>query len=231
MRALTVAPGVANSARVEDVPDPPASDGAVLVRTLALAFAAPTGISFPGNMVGPRRAPTGWCSATNRSAKCKRRPPVAESKWATLSSASCVGPTRCPVRRAPSANGICVATAATPSAASRSETALAQSFFGSSLTFWSRSIQRSGSPVYCSSRRALSPRPGTTPSASVIARASWQPKTLLVTGAGPVGLLAALMGAQRGLDVHVLDHHDNLLKRGWFDALGSDLSRRESRRT
>ena len=36
MRALTVAPGVANSARVEDVPDPPASDGAVLVRTLAL---------------------------------------------------------------------------------------------------------------------------------------------------------------------------------------------------
>ena len=39
---------------------------------------------------------------------------------------------------------------------------------------------------------------------------SWQPKTLLVTGAGPVGLLAALMGAQRGLDVHVLDHHENL---------------------
>ena len=36
MRALTVAPGVANSARVEDIPDPPRSDGAVLVRTLAL---------------------------------------------------------------------------------------------------------------------------------------------------------------------------------------------------
>jgi glucose 1-dehydrogenase len=34
----------------------------------------------------------------------------------------------------------------------------------------------------------------------------WQPRTLLVTGAGPIGLLAALMGAQRGLDVHVLDH-------------------------
>ena len=36
MRALTVAPGTANSARVEDVPDPPLSDGSVLVETLAL---------------------------------------------------------------------------------------------------------------------------------------------------------------------------------------------------
>ena len=36
-------------------------------------------------------------------------------------------------------------------------------------------------------------------------RAYWRPKTLLVTGAGPIGLLAALMGSQHGLDVHVLD--------------------------
>jgi len=36
MRALTVAPGVANSARLEDVAEPSSSDGAVLVRTLAL---------------------------------------------------------------------------------------------------------------------------------------------------------------------------------------------------
>ncbi len=36
MRALTVAPGTANSAKVEDIPDPPKSDGAVLVRALAL---------------------------------------------------------------------------------------------------------------------------------------------------------------------------------------------------
>ena len=35
----------------------------------------------------------------------------------------------------------------------------------------------------------------------------WRPKVLLVTGAGPIGLLAALMGMQRGLDVHVLDHN------------------------
>jgi threonine dehydrogenase-like Zn-dependent dehydrogenase len=36
-------------------------------------------------------------------------------------------------------------------------------------------------------------------------RAYWQPQTVLVTGAGPIGLLAALLGRQRGLEVHVLD--------------------------
>ncbi|MBV7697340.1 glucose 1-dehydrogenase [Streptomyces sp. TRM70350] len=35
---------------------------------------------------------------------------------------------------------------------------------------------------------------------------SWaDPRSVLVTGAGPIGLLAALVGVQRGLDVHVLD--------------------------
>lgn len=37
--------------------------------------------------------------------------------------------------------------------------------------------------------------------------ASWRPRTLLVTGAGPIGLIGAMIGAQRGLDVHVLDRH------------------------
>jgi threonine dehydrogenase-like Zn-dependent dehydrogenase len=36
-------------------------------------------------------------------------------------------------------------------------------------------------------------------------RAWFEPKTCLVTGAGPIGLLAALLGVQRGLDVRVLD--------------------------
>ncbi len=47
----------------------------------------------------------------------------------------------------------------------------------------------------------------------------WQPKSLLVTGAGPIGLLAALMGAQRALDVHVLDRN----KGGEKEALVRDL--------
>jgi threonine dehydrogenase-like Zn-dependent dehydrogenase len=39
-------------------------------------------------------------------------------------------------------------------------------------------------------------------------RARWAPRLVLVTGAGPVGLMAALMGVQRGLEVHVLDRND-----------------------
>jgi threonine dehydrogenase-like Zn-dependent dehydrogenase len=44
------------------------------------------------------------------------------------------------------------------------------------------------------------------------ARSRWQPRTVLVTGAGPVGLLAALLGVQRGLEVHVFDQVTEGLK-------------------
>lgn len=37
------------------------------------------------------------------------------------------------------------------------------------------------------------------------ARAWFEPQRVLVTGAGPIGLLAAMIGVQRGLEVHVLD--------------------------
>ncbi|MFC4629723.1 glucose 1-dehydrogenase [Promicromonospora alba] len=36
-------------------------------------------------------------------------------------------------------------------------------------------------------------------------RAWFEPEVVVVTGAGPIGLLAALIGVQRGLEVHVLD--------------------------
>jgi glucose 1-dehydrogenase len=39
----------------------------------------------------------------------------------------------------------------------------------------------------------------------VLARATIGPERVLVTGAGPIGLLAALLAHQRGYDVHVLD--------------------------
>jgi threonine dehydrogenase-like Zn-dependent dehydrogenase len=37
------------------------------------------------------------------------------------------------------------------------------------------------------------------------ARATWRPDTVVITGAGPIGLLAAMLGRQRGLNVQVLD--------------------------
>ena len=39
----------------------------------------------------------------------------------------------------------------------------------------------------------------------IAARAWSDPHVAVVTGAGPVGLLAALLGVQRGLEVHVFD--------------------------
>ncbi|WP_435011738.1 glucose 1-dehydrogenase [Tundrisphaera lichenicola] len=36
-------------------------------------------------------------------------------------------------------------------------------------------------------------------------RAAWSPRRALITGAGPIGLLAAMIGVQHGLEVHVLD--------------------------
>jgi threonine dehydrogenase-like Zn-dependent dehydrogenase len=51
-------------------------------------------------------------------------------------------------------------------------------------------------------------------------RAWFDPRRVLVTGAGPVGLLAALLGAQRGLEVHVLDVVTGGLKPRLVEQLG-----------
>lgn len=52
-------------------------------------------------------------------------------------------------------------------------------------------------------------------------RAEWKPSSVLVTGAGPIGLLAALIGVQRGLEVHVLDQVTSGLKPSLVAELGA----------
>ncbi|MEV7802031.1 glucose 1-dehydrogenase [Microbispora sp. NPDC088329] len=52
-------------------------------------------------------------------------------------------------------------------------------------------------------------------------RAWFAPKTALITGAGPIGLLAALLGVQRGLEVHVLDRVTEGPKPGLVRDLGA----------
>jgi len=52
-------------------------------------------------------------------------------------------------------------------------------------------------------------------------RAFWEPRTALVTGAGPIGLLAAMVGKQRGLDVHVLSRETSGPKPDLVRALGA----------
>jgi threonine dehydrogenase-like Zn-dependent dehydrogenase len=52
-------------------------------------------------------------------------------------------------------------------------------------------------------------------------RSFWEPHNVLVTGAGPIGLLAAMIGVQRGLDVHVLDRVASGPKPDLVKALGA----------
>jgi glucose 1-dehydrogenase len=221
MRALTVAPGVANSARVEDVPDPPASDGAVLVRTLALGVCGTDRDIVSGHY--------GWA------------PPGALRLVLGHESLGKVehAPAGCGVK----AGDIVVGIVRRPDPVPCSACAVGEWDMCRNGLYTERGIkERNGfgseffriepdflvkvEPALGIAGVLLEPM-------SVVAKAwdhterighrsrSWQPKTLLVTGAGPVGLLAALMGAQRGLEVHVLDHHDNLQKRRLLDALGA----------
>jgi threonine dehydrogenase-like Zn-dependent dehydrogenase len=54
----------------------------------------------------------------------------------------------------------------------------------------------------------------------VIARAVIGPRRVLVTGAGPIGLLAALLARQRGYELHVLDRATDGPKPELVRALG-----------
>ena len=52
-------------------------------------------------------------------------------------------------------------------------------------------------------------------------RTFWDPHTVLVVGAGPIGLLGALLGVQQGGDVHVLDRVDSGPKPALVEQLGA----------
>jgi threonine dehydrogenase-like Zn-dependent dehydrogenase len=60
-------------------------------------------------------------------------------------------------------------------------------------------------------------------------RAHWEPKRVLVTGAGPVGLLAALLGRQRTLEVTVLDRVADGPKPDLVRMLGAEYTNRPIR--
>lgn len=51
---------------------------------------------------------------------------------------------------------------------------------------------------------------------------SWKPRRVLITGAGPIGLLAALMARQRGCELHIYDRNQEGPKRRLAEALGAE---------
>jgi threonine dehydrogenase-like Zn-dependent dehydrogenase len=218
MKALTIVPGKANSATVRDVPEPPASDGSVLVRALELGIC---GTDF--ELI---RAEYGWA------------PPG--SDYLILGHES-LGR----VEDAPEGSGFqkgdlivgivrrpdpvpCIACAVGEWDMCRNGKYTERGIkerngFGSE--FW-RIEPQFALCLHAGLRDvAVLMEPSTILAKGwdhitrIGERAKWKPRNVLVTGAGPIGLLAAMMGKQRGLDVHVLD----IVKEGLKPQLAADL--------
>jgi threonine dehydrogenase-like Zn-dependent dehydrogenase len=220
MRALTVAPGIANSARVEDVPEPLAEDGSVLVRTTAV----------------------GVCG-TDRDIVCGHYGWAPPGQSRLVIGHESLGVVReAPPQAAVVPGDLVVGIVRRPDPEPCPSCAIGEWDMCRNGRYTERGIKERhgfGSEYFRIEPEFLvkvDPTLGETAvllePTSVVAKAwdhterigqrarSWDPKTLLVTGAGPVGLLAVLMGAQRGLEVHVLDHHEHRPKRAMVERLG-----------
>ncbi|HZU79993.1 MAG TPA: glucose 1-dehydrogenase [Acidimicrobiales bacterium] len=204
MRALTVVPLTAGSARLDDVAEPPESDGPVLVETIAIGVCGTDAEIVSGAY--------GWA------------PPGRDRLVLGHESLG-------RVKEAPSGGDLqpgdlVVGIVRRPDPIPCGNCAVGEWDFCRNGLYTERGIKEHDG--YGSERYRITPdfAVKVDPAlgllgvllepASVVAkaweqvdrigsRAHWAPKTALVTGAGPIGLLAALMGVQRGLDVHVLD--------------------------
>jgi glucose 1-dehydrogenase len=211
MKALTIVPGKPNSAYVQDVPEPPLSDGSVLVRALALGIC---GTDF--ELIS---ADYGW--------------PPPGSNHLILGHESLGRVEEAPQDTGFQRGDLVVGIVRHPDPVPCIACAAGEWDMCRNGKYTERGIkQRNGfgserfrnEPEFLVK---LDPNLGEVgvlmePS-SILAkawdhitrigeRAKWRPKTLLVTGAGPIGLLAALMGQQRGLEIHVLDRVEKGLK-------------------
>jgi glucose 1-dehydrogenase len=220
MKALTVIPLKAGSAELSDVDDPPETDGPVLVETLAVGIC--------GTDIEILSGDYGWAPPG--------RPRLVlghESLGRVLQA-----PASAPVRQGDLVVGIVRRPDPVPCA----NCAVLEWDFCRNGLYTERGIKEHDG--YLSERYRITPDfvVKVDPAlgllgvllepTSVVAkaweevdrvggRAHWDPKTVLVTGAGPIGLLAALIGVQRGLDVHVLDQMTTGLKPDLVRDLGA----------
>jgi len=221
MRALIVQPGKPNTVQLEDVAAPPESDGAVLVNALALGICGTDREIIGGDY--------GWA------------PPGSDRLIIGHESLGRVeeAPAGSPFKRGDLVVGIVRRPDPVPcSACAANEWDMCRNGL-----YTERGIkQRNG---YGSEQFRIEPDflIKLDPSlgklgvllepTSVVAKAweqvgrigdrnpFWKPQVVLVTGAGPVGLLAALLGSQRGYEIHVLDRVKDGLKPELVRALGA----------
>jgi glucose 1-dehydrogenase len=204
MRAITVVPGQKGSARVDDVPEPPSSAGSVLVQGLTLGMCG-TDMEITGGEYGD--APPG-------------------SERLVLGHESLGRVLEAPASSGLEPGDLVVGIVRRPDPEPCSNCAIDEWDMCRNGRYTERGIKELDG--FGSERWRIEPEfavkldPGLgelgvlLEPASVLAkawehiqrigsRARWDPQLVLVTGAGPIGLLAAMMGVQRGLEVHVLD--------------------------
>jgi threonine dehydrogenase-like Zn-dependent dehydrogenase len=218
MRALAITPGQPNSAALVDVPEPPADEGSVLVETLAVGVCGTDREIIAG---GHAAAPDGSQQLVIGHESLGR---VLEAPQASglAPGDHVVGIVRRPdpvpcINCAAGEWDMCRNGRYTECGI-KERHGFARERFRIEPEFAVRVDPRLGQTAVL-----LEP-------ASVLAkaweqieyigrRARWEPRRLLVTGAGPVGLLAALLGVERGLELHVLD----IVKTGLKPQLVRDL--------
>jgi len=220
MKALTVKPLTAGSARLDDIDEPPLSDGSVLVETLAVGVCG-TDIEITSGAYG--WAPPG-----------RERLVIGHESLGRVLEA----PAGAPV----AAGDLVVGIVRRPDPVPCANCAVGEWDFCHNGQYTERGIkQRDG---YCSERYRIEPDfvikldPGLGRTGvlleptSVVAkaweqvdriggRAHWAPTRAVITGAGPIGLLAALIGVQRGMEIHVIDIVTSGLKPELVAALGA----------
>ena len=220
MRALTVAPGTANSAQLENVPEPPVSDGAVLVSTLMLGVCGTDREIVSGDYgwapPGQKRLVIGHESL----GKVKEAPADSGFMPGDLVVGIVRRPDPVPCPSCAVGEWDMCRNGRYTERGIKERNGYGSDFFRIEPEFLVKldpSLDTNGVLVEPTSVVAKA-----WDHTERIGRRSrgFQPKTLLVTGAGPIGLLAALIGAQRGLDVHVLDHNDRGPKRTIVRELG-----------
>ena len=221
MRALTVQPGQAGSASVTEVPEPPAADGPLLVETLAVGICG-TDLEIAAGEYG--EAPPG-------------------DDLLVLGHESLGRVAEAPDDSGFASGDLVVGIVRRPDPVPCSSCAVGEWDMCRNGRYTERGIE--GLHGYASERYRISPdfavklppeleRIGVLlEPTSVVAKAwdhierighrvHWEPRTVAVTGAGPIGLLAALLGVQRGLEVHVLDVVEHGIKPRLTAALGAE---------
>ena len=207
MRAITVLPGVANSGRLDEVPEPSRSEGSVLVKTWALGVCGTD-----------REILAGEYGAAPRGSE---RLILGHESLGTVQEA--------PAESGFAAGDLVVGIVRRPDPVPCPACAAGEWDMCRNGRYTERGIK--GRHGYGAERFRIEPDFAVKldpalglhgvlmEPTSIVAKGwdhverigkrsrSWQARELLVTGAGPIGLLAALMGKQRGLDVHVLDRN------------------------